>query len=49
MALLTTQVLPGSSYQEDQRNKYQHVSTALGYLAHIERNQTGGGFVQGMI
>ena len=49
MALLTTQVLPGSSYQEDQRNKYQHISTALGYLAHRERNQTGGGLVQGMI
>jgi len=48
-SLLTTQYLPGSAYQEDQRNQYQHISTAIGYMIYRERNQTGGGFVQGMI
>lgn len=33
--LATVQTLPGSSFQEDQRNKYQHITTAIGYMAHV--------------
>ncbi len=29
--LATVQVMEGSTYQEDQRNKYQHITTAIGY------------------
>lgn len=47
-SLLTTQYLPGSAYQEDQRNQYQHISTAIGYMIHRERDQRGGGIVHGL-
>lgn len=30
--LATVQLQEGSSYQEDQRNKYQHITTAIGYF-----------------
>jgi len=30
--LSTVQYLPGSTYQEDQRNDYQHITTAIGYM-----------------
>jgi hypothetical protein len=30
--LATVQYLPGSTYQEDQRNQYQHITTAIGYM-----------------
>lgn len=33
--LSTVQLLPGSSYQEDQRNKYQHITTAIGYCVDV--------------
>ena len=29
--LATVQLMGGSTYQEDQRNKYQHITTAIGY------------------
>ena len=47
-SLLTTQYLPGSAYQEDQRNQYQHISTAIGYMIYRERDQRGGGLVHGL-
>jgi hypothetical protein len=34
--LATVQTLEGSSYQEDQRNQYQHITTAIGYFADVE-------------
>lgn len=34
--LNTVQVLKGSTFQEDQKNKYQHITTAIGYqIDHI--------------
>lgn len=33
-ALSTVQVKEGSTFQEDDKNEYQHISTAIGYLAH---------------
>jgi len=30
--LATVQLLEGSSFQEDQKNQYQHITTAIGYL-----------------
>ena len=30
--LSTVQLLEGSTFQEDQRNKYQHITTAIGYM-----------------
>nr|DAR38155.1 MAG TPA: Large subunit terminase [Caudoviricetes sp.] len=32
--LATVQLQAGSSFQEDQRNQYQHITTAIGYMAH---------------
>jgi len=34
--LSTVQYLPGSTYQEDQRNDYQHITTAIGYMVDTE-------------
>lgn len=34
--LSTVQYLPGSTYQEDQRNDYQHITTAIGYMVETE-------------
>ena len=48
-ALATTQFKAGSAYQEDQSNKYQHMSTAIGYMAHRERNKRGGGIADGVL
>ena len=31
--LSTVQLMEGSAFQEDQRNKYQHITTAIGYMA----------------
>lgn len=32
----TVQVKEGSSFQEDQKNQYQHITTAIGYCVHYE-------------
>lgn len=34
--LATVQVMAGSTYQEDQKNKYQHITTAIGYCVAYE-------------
>ena len=34
--LATVQTLDGSSYQEDQKNQYQHITTAIGYMIDYE-------------
>ena len=34
--LATVQLMKGSTYQEDQRNKYQHITTAIGYMVDKE-------------
>lgn len=34
--LSTVQTKEGSSFQEDQRNEYQHITTAIGYCVHYE-------------
>jgi hypothetical protein len=34
--LATVQTLEGSSYQEDQKNQYQHITTAIGYCIDTE-------------
>lgn len=34
--LATVQTLEGSSYQEDQKNQYQHITTAIGYMIDYE-------------
>lgn len=34
--LATVQLQKGSSFQEDQKNKYQHITTAIGYCIHYE-------------
>jgi hypothetical protein len=34
--LATVQLKNGSSYQEDQKNKYQHITTAIGYCVEYE-------------
>lgn len=34
--LATVQLQEGSSFQEDQRNKYQHITTAIGYCVDYE-------------
>lgn len=33
--LATVQLKEGSSFQEDQRNEYQHITTAIGYQVHV--------------
>jgi hypothetical protein len=33
--LSTVQFQEGSSYQEDQKNKYQHITTAIGYMVEF--------------
>lgn len=38
--LATVQLQNGSTFQEDQRNQYQHVTTAIGYLVDVEWPQT---------
>lgn len=49
--LATVQLQKGSSFQEDQRNEYQHITTAIGYMLHqlwpagsqpVKRRQTIG-------
>lgn len=34
--LATVQLQEGSTFQEDQRNKYQHITTAIGYCIDVE-------------
>jgi hypothetical protein len=34
--LATVQLKEGSSFQEDQDNKYQHITTAIGYCVDVE-------------
>jgi hypothetical protein len=34
--LSTVQLQQGSTFQEDQKNKYQHITTAIGYCVHVE-------------
>lgn len=34
--LATVQTLEGSTYQEDQKNQYQHITTAIGYMVDCE-------------
>lgn len=34
--LATVQLEEGSSFQEDQKNKYQHITTAIGYCIDVE-------------
>lgn len=34
--LRTVQLQKGSSFQEDQKNEYQHITTAIGYCVHAE-------------
>jgi hypothetical protein len=34
--LSTVQVKEGSTFQEDQKNKYQHITTAIGYCVDVE-------------
>lgn len=34
--LATVQLQNGSTFQEDQRNQYQHITTAVGYLVDVE-------------
>lgn len=34
--LSTVQLQEGSSFQEDQRNQYQHITTAIGYCVDVE-------------
>ena len=41
--LATVQVKEGSSFQEDQKNKYQHITTAIGYMVHTLYPIVGGG------
>ena len=38
--LATVQLQNGSTFQEDQRNCYQHITTAVGYLVDVEWPQT---------
>jgi hypothetical protein len=33
--LSTVQLMEGSTFQEDQRNKYQHITTAIGYMVDV--------------
>ncbi len=34
--LATVQLQDGSTFQEDQRNEYQHITTAIGYMVEAE-------------
>ena len=34
--LATVQLQEGSTFQEDQKNKYQHITTAIGYMVDVE-------------
>jgi hypothetical protein len=34
--LATVQLKEGSTFQEDQSNQYQHITTAIGYLVDVE-------------
>jgi hypothetical protein len=34
--LSTVQLQKGSTFQEDQTNKYQHITTAIGYCVDVE-------------
>jgi hypothetical protein len=34
--LATVQLQNGSTFQEDQKNKYQHITTAIGYCIDVE-------------
>jgi hypothetical protein len=34
--LATVQFMEGSTFQEDQRNDYQHITTAIGYMISVE-------------
>jgi len=34
--LATVQLQKGSTFQEDQTNQYQHITTAIGYCVDVE-------------
>jgi len=38
--LATVQLQAGSTFQEDQRNQYQHITTAIGYMVDAMTNST---------
>ena len=40
--LSTVQLQKGSTFQEDQKNKYQHITTAVGYMIETEWPVSGG-------
>ncbi len=46
--LATVQLQKGSTYQEDQKNKYQHITTAIGYFSdwHWPAGKSKGGRTQ---
>lgn len=44
--LATVQFLPGSTFQEDQTNKYQHITTAVGYFIDYHWPQGSSGIQQ---
>lgn len=39
--LATTQLQAGSAFQEDQKNPYQHITTAIGYMIDVEFPASG--------
>lgn len=41
--LSTTQLQKGSTFQEDQKNQYQHITTAIGYMVDVLFPINGGG------
>jgi hypothetical protein len=41
--LSTTQLQKGSTFQEDQKNQYQHITTAIGYMIDVLFPINGGG------
>lgn len=43
--LATVQLMEGSTYQEDQRNQYQHITTAIGYMIESIYPTTGEFFI----
>lgn len=49
--LSTVQLQKGSTFQEDQTNKYQHITTAIGYMIAVEwpvKNAASSGITMGM-
>lgn len=46
--LATVQLKKGSAFQEDDKNEYQHITTAIGYCVDREWpiNRTAAGIIQ---